>query len=291
MIRSVADTESGLVALLTTGFWQAKPLQRLLYVLIAVIPLLVLIIFLATLMESRNTLGTGEVATSGQAAERASDSPVAWEIRRPDNLEAEADKTASESKSSPVAAKPEIDQKRSNVAESRTASGQKSQKVMVRPATELGVNKVISPSQPTVESTVGEKSLAVESDSVAAKDGSASPKTANIPAVAESDAIAKSSNVSGKALKKSSDMLEAPLKKETQKTALSGDGQLLVRCLDGSEIFIDGTRKGRINGASITLDVPTGMHAVIISHPRGVDSRNVSFDAGKTVRINPDFCN
>jgi hypothetical protein len=293
VIRSVAVTESGLVTLLTTGFWQAKPLQRLLYVLIAVIPLLVLIIFLATLMDGRNSPGSGEIAVGGQAAEKASDSAVAWDVGRTENnLESVGGRTASDPKSPPVAAKPESDQKRSAVAESKTASRQKYQNEVVRPATESDLNKEISPSQPTAASTVGEKSLAVESEIVPAKDGSVSQKTANVPAVAESDAVAKSIPGSGKVLKKSSEMFEAPVvKKETQKSTQSGDGQLLVRCLDGSEIFIDGTRKGRISGTSITLDVPTGMHAVIISHPRGVDSRNISFDAGKTVRINPDFCN
>lgn len=65
---------------------------------------------------------------------------------------------------------------------------------------------------------------------------------------------------------------------------------LAVRCVDGAEVFLDGTRKGRIGGSSFTIQVPPGQHTVIVSHPRGVDSRNILFEAGKTVHINPNFC-
>jgi hypothetical protein len=66
---------------------------------------------------------------------------------------------------------------------------------------------------------------------------------------------------------------------------------LTVRCLDGSEVFLDGTRKGRISGSTLTIKAPPGSHSVIVSHPQGVDSRNVVLKAGMTLRINPGFCN
>jgi hypothetical protein len=62
-----------------------------------------------------------------------------------------------------------------------------------------------------------------------------------------------------------------------------------VRC-KGAEVFIDGTRKGRIDSASLTIEVSPGKHAVIVSHAKGVYSQDIVFDAGKTVRLNPDFC-
>ncbi|MEO8331243.1 MAG: adenylate/guanylate cyclase domain-containing protein [Gallionella sp.] len=72
----------------------------------------------------------------------------------------------------------------------------------------------------------------------------------------------------------------------------SGSGAYLsVRCIEGTEVFLDGSRKGRISGSALTINAPPGPHTVIVSHPRGVDSRNVVLEAGKTVRINPDFCN
>ncbi|OGS92748.1 MAG: hypothetical protein A3K04_04655 [Gallionellales bacterium RBG_16_56_9] len=69
------------------------------------------------------------------------------------------------------------------------------------------------------------------------------------------------------------------------------DAFLSVRCIEGAEVFLDGTRKGRISGSSITIKATPGPHTVIVSHARGVDSRNVVIEAGKTVHIDPDFCN
>jgi hypothetical protein len=80
---------------------------------------------------------------------------------------------------------------------------------------------------------------------------------------------------------------------DTQDTVPSGGtgAFLSVRCIEGTEVFLDGARKGRISGSSLTIEGTPGTHAVIVSHPRGVDSRNIVLEAGKTVRINPDFCN
>ncbi|OGS94481.1 MAG: hypothetical protein A3H31_05505 [Gallionellales bacterium RIFCSPLOWO2_02_FULL_57_47] len=62
-----------------------------------------------------------------------------------------------------------------------------------------------------------------------------------------------------------------------------------VSC-NGAEVFVDGTRKGRIASSPLTLEVSPGKHAVIVSHAKGVYSQDIVFDAGKTVRLNPDFC-
>jgi len=70
-----------------------------------------------------------------------------------------------------------------------------------------------------------------------------------------------------------------------------GSGAFLaVRCIDGTEVFLDGTRKGRIGGSDLTIQAPPGTHTVIVSNPSGVDSRNIVFEAGKTVHIYPKFC-
>ena len=84
----------------------------------------------------------------------------------------------------------------------------------------------------------------------------------------------------------------ADAKKSGIAVPTGGSGAYLsVRCIEGTEVFLDGTRKGRISGSTLTIEAPPGAHAVIVSHPRGVDSRNIVLEAGKTVRINPDFCN
>ena len=85
---------------------------------------------------------------------------------------------------------------------------------------------------------------------------------------------------------------EAAANKSIVTVPTGGSGAYLsVRCLDGTEVFLDGTRKGRISGSSLTIKATPGSHTVIVSHPQGVDSRNVVLESGKTVRINPDFCN
>jgi len=59
----------------------------------------------------------------------------------------------------------------------------------------------------------------------------------------------------------------------------------------GAEMFVDGAKKGRISASPLTVRVSPGKHAVIINHSKGVYSQDIVFDAGKTIRLNPDFCN
>jgi len=84
---------------------------------------------------------------------------------------------------------------------------------------------------------------------------------------------------------------DAVAKKSEYKVSTGGSGAYLaVRCMEGSEVFLDGTKKGRISGSLLTIQATPGTHTVIVSHPSGVDSRNIVFEAGKTVHINPNFC-
>lgn len=84
---------------------------------------------------------------------------------------------------------------------------------------------------------------------------------------------------------------DADTRRSEFKVSTGGSGAYLtVRCIEGSEVFLDGTRKGRISSSPLTIQAPPGSHTVIVSHPRGVDSRNIVFEAGKTVHINPNFC-
>jgi len=81
-----------------------------------------------------------------------------------------------------------------------------------------------------------------------------------------------------------------PKKSEFKVSSGDSGAYLAVRCLDGSEVFLDGTKKGRISGSLLTIQATPGAHTVIVSHPSGVDSRNIVFEAGKTIHINPKFC-
>jgi len=66
---------------------------------------------------------------------------------------------------------------------------------------------------------------------------------------------------------------------------------LSVLCIDGAEVFLDGIRKGRVSGSTLTIEGTPGLHTVIVSHPLGVDSRDVAFELGSTLLIKPSFCN
>lgn len=77
---------------------------------------------------------------------------------------------------------------------------------------------------------------------------------------------------------------------ETESKAVSAGTFISVNCM-GAEVFVDGTRKGRISSVPFTGEVSPGKHAIIISHTKGVYSKEIIFDEGKTVHIEPDFCN
>ncbi len=63
-----------------------------------------------------------------------------------------------------------------------------------------------------------------------------------------------------------------------------------VNC-KGAELFVDGTRKGRIGTSPFSVAVSPGKHTIIVSHTKGISSQDIVFAAGKTVRLSPDFCN
>jgi class 3 adenylate cyclase len=103
-------------------------------------------------------------------------------------------------------------------------------------------------------------------------------------------------------LKPKSNYFESQPKTKAQDTlaekaavaASSGNSNayISVNCGEGTEIFVDGVRKGRISSVPLTIALPPGKHTVIVSHPRaGVFSQDIAIDAGKTVRLNPGFCN
>jgi hypothetical protein len=69
------------------------------------------------------------------------------------------------------------------------------------------------------------------------------------------------------------------------------DAHVFVSCREGTEVFIDGARKGRIGAKPLTIVVPPGPHTVIVSHTSGgIYTQNVQLNAGKTLHIKPSFC-
>ncbi len=71
----------------------------------------------------------------------------------------------------------------------------------------------------------------------------------------------------------------------------STKSRISVTCTVGTEVFIDGERKGGIESATLVIATPPGTHTVIVSHPSGgIYSKNVKLGAGKTMEIRPKFC-
>jgi hypothetical protein len=65
-----------------------------------------------------------------------------------------------------------------------------------------------------------------------------------------------------------------------------------VTCVEGTDVFVDGIRKGRIGSKPLTIAVPQGKHTVIVSHTsRGIFTQGVELKSGKTVHIKPSLCN
>lgn len=92
-----------------------------------------------------------------------------------------------------------------------------------------------------------------------------------------------------------------PQNKSSQVTVRKNDAALTssnasgayvqVSCKVGTEVFVDGARKGRIGSLSLTISVPPGLHTVIVSNTNGgIYTQNVELVAGKTVHIRPSFC-
>ncbi|MGC2166611.1 MAG: adenylate/guanylate cyclase domain-containing protein, partial [Gallionella sp.] len=277
MLRSVAIRDNSLVALLTTGFWQAKPLQRLLYVLVAVIPLLILIMFLTTLMDEKNSADNFGRSNGQPIADKSSQSSVSWEIAHPDTTaESRVAKVEVETKAPLTVSSSDSGQARNEKSDSKVVHKQRPVEQKTSSSSikvETGNNKL--PPKKVAEPIAAKPDVVVEPASLSAMDFATNSDTVRTMDSRESDATSKAKPRLPKPPNKGVGAVEVPARIENPKTSLGQDAHLFVRCLDGSEIFIDGTRKGRIGDSSITLDISPGMHAVIVSHPRGVDSRNV----------------
>jgi len=75
-------------------------------------------------------------------------------------------------------------------------------------------------------------------------------------------------------------------------SSASADAYISVNCVEGTEVFVDGIRKGRVGSFPLTLVVPPGKHTVIVSHTsRGIYTQSVELSLGKTMHINPSLCN
>lgn len=98
--------------------------------------------------------------------------------------------------------------------------------------------------------------------------------------------------------RKSTATESADKKKGWLDTIIGGDtaqqgvpAHIAVRCTPGTEVFVDGTQKGKIISRMLVVDVPAGKHTVIVTSIKGeVYSQKVELPEGRTANIRPGFC-
>lgn len=168
---------------------------------------------------------------------------------------------------------------------------------------------------PVVQTSIGgQAATTMQSGSAVAAAGTIQPASA-VAAIQPASAVAAASAVSGTkardAVQKQSKVTaktkvqkpvegkkpaDKPKRQESQEVtktkpkAAGTETAISISC-GGAEVFIDGTRKGRITSSPLTVKISPGKHSVIVNHEKGVFSKEISFDAGNTVQLKPDFCN
>lgn len=64
-----------------------------------------------------------------------------------------------------------------------------------------------------------------------------------------------------------------------------------IRCQAGTQMFVDGTEKGKVVPEGLTVTVAPGKHKVIVTSKNGaLYAQDVVLELGKTVQIKPNFC-
>jgi hypothetical protein len=70
------------------------------------------------------------------------------------------------------------------------------------------------------------------------------------------------------------------------------EAYVIVTCKEGTQVFVDGSQKGKITSGALKVTIPSASkHTVIVSHPAGgIYTQSVELAAGKTIRLRPNFC-
>lgn len=91
--------------------------------------------------------------------------------------------------------------------------------------------------------------------------------------------------------------LEAPEESKWYKGVLDsghsgGAAHIIVQCAKGSEVFVDGSNKGKLERGNLKVEIAAGLeHTVIITSPEGgVDSQTIKLAAGQTRYLSPKGC-
>ncbi|MGB9093006.1 MAG: adenylate/guanylate cyclase domain-containing protein [Gallionella sp.] len=72
----------------------------------------------------------------------------------------------------------------------------------------------------------------------------------------------------------------------------SKNSYIVITCMEGTEVFVDGISKGRIDKAPLSIIVQPGKHSLILSNAsKGIFTQSVILSPGKSVHIKPNRCN
>ena len=83
-----------------------------------------------------------------------------------------------------------------------------------------------------------------------------------------------------------------PAAKTESEAQSGGESSIVIGCKEDTQVFLDGTAKGRLASGTMTLAAKPGKHKVILTHPSfGIFTEEVSIEAGKVGRVRPKVCN
>ncbi|HUW76586.1 MAG TPA: hypothetical protein VMV70_07870, partial [Gallionella sp.] len=72
----------------------------------------------------------------------------------------------------------------------------------------------------------------------------------------------------------------------------SKNSYIVVTCMEGTEVFVDGISKGRTDKSPLSILVSPGKHSLILSNAsKGIFTQSVRLSTGKIVHIKPNRCN
>lgn len=71
-----------------------------------------------------------------------------------------------------------------------------------------------------------------------------------------------------------------------------GAAYVVVQCAQGSEVFVDGSNKGKLERGTLKVEIAAGLeHTLIITNPEGgVHSQKIKLAAGQTRHLSPKSC-
>ena len=115
-------------------------------------------------------------------------------------------------------------------------------------------------------------------------------KNAKVASTVKLEAKPRSSHAENQAKTTNNDVIENNAPVVTSNG--SSKTYILVTCAEGTEVFVDGIRKGRIGPLPLKIAVAPGKHTVIVSlASRGIFTQSVELSSGKAVHIKPSLCN